>query len=358
MPQREAEGVGSVVHSLEYERVPRLAHVLERQLDRGRAHPGHVHEGVELGGEALVLEQIRLQLERPGIATQSLLGVPGHGQQSAVAPRGARVVGVLVAQLGCSRERLVGRAVGREGVELRQGRVGHLVGAQQAPRCAGVAGIGDARVVVRRRRPQSQPEHADGRRCHPDPGAGAPAGEGRDEARSPRQRGQGVLGRGPGLGGRERLERRRLGDRGRGPRCALGLAVPGLEGLADAGGVGESSVALLGHHRLDDGSERGRHALGQRRRLARDLHAEQHHDVVGLEGQPPREHLIEDDPRGVDVGALVDRAARGLLGAHVARGPEHHAEPRHLLVVAPAPSAIFAMPKSTSLSSRDHRGRG
>ena len=38
----------------------------------------------------------------------------------------------------------------------------------------------------------------------------------------------------------------------------------------------------------------------------------------------PGEHLPEDDAEGPDVGALVDRLAARLLGAHVGRGAEDH----------------------------------
>ena len=45
---------------------------------------------------------------------------------------------------------------------------------------------------------------------------------------------------------------------------------------------------------------------------------------VGLEGQPPGQHLEEDYPQSIDVGVWADiRSAFGLLGAHVRRGSDH-----------------------------------
>ncbi len=41
------------------------------------------------------------------------------------------------------------------------------------------------------------------------------------------------------------------------------------------------------------------------------------HALLLLEGRLPAEHLVEDDPDGVDVGARRDLAARHLLGRHV-----------------------------------------
>ena len=43
---------------------------------------------------------------------------------------------------------------------------------------------------------------------------------------------------------------------------------------------------------------------------------------LALEGQASREHLVEDDPEGPDVGAGVDVLAEELLGRHVGDGPD------------------------------------
>ena len=42
-------------------------------------------------------------------------------------------------------------------------------------------------------------------------------------------------------------------------------------------------------------------------------------------GTLPARHLVEDHAERVDVGALVDRRARRLLGRHVVRRAEHRA---------------------------------
>ncbi len=55
------------------------------------------------------------------------------------------------------------------------------------------------------------------------------------------------------------------------------------------------------------------------------LHPQDLHHVVRDEGQPTGEHLVEDDPCAVEVGAAIDGHAGGLLGAHVRRRPEDHA---------------------------------
>ena len=47
-------------------------------------------------------------------------------------------------------------------------------------------------------------------------------------------------------------------------------------------------------------------------------------------GTLPARHLVEDDAERVDVGAVVDERAGGLLGAHVMRRPEDAAGLGHL----------------------------
>src|SRR5690606_36126370 len=56
--------------------------------------------------------------------------------------------------------------------------------------------------------------------------------------------------------------------------------------------------------------------------------------IVGLERGATGEQLEEDQADGVEIGARVDLAARGLLRRHVARGPKHDALPRELLAAA------------------------
>ncbi|PRQ04694.1 hypothetical protein ENSA5_05430 [Enhygromyxa salina] len=95
--------------------------------------------------------------------------------------------------------------------------------------------------------------------------------------------------------------------------------------LARRGGRGRTLVAGLLEQRLDPGRERGRDRVRQRRRRGHDLHAQDRREIVAVEGRLTSEHLVGEDADGVEIAALVDLAARGLLGAHVARGAKDHA---------------------------------
>ena len=61
-------------------------------------------------------------------------------------------------------------------------------------------------------------------------------------------------------------------------------------------------------------------AAGRNRRLV-DLTGEHVHRVRSVEGQLTRDHLVEDDPDGVQVAAAVELPSGGLLRRHVLRGP-------------------------------------
>ena len=59
------------------------------------------------------------------------------------------------------------------------------------------------------------------------------------------------------------------------------------------------------------------------------LHRDLERRVPG-KGNRAGEHLIEDDPHRVDVGALVDRRAARLFRREVLRGADDRADLRHL----------------------------
>ena len=57
--------------------------------------------------------------------------------------------------------------------------------------------------------------------------------------------------------------------------------------------------------------------LARIRRRLREVHEHDLRRRLGLEGQAPREELVEDDADRVEVAARVERIAARLLGAHV-----------------------------------------
>ncbi len=121
-------------------------------------------------------------------------------------------------------------------------------------------------------------------------------------------------------------DRDRRGDR---PRSSPAPAVPRRPLRLEVGeDVGRGRVAPRGvplERLRDDGREPGRHA-GARRADVRRLLAQARDDAAegaaGLERDGAREHLVEDDADGVEVGPRVDGAAERLLGGEVLHRPD------------------------------------
>jgi len=87
----------------------------------------------------------------------------------------------------------------------------------------------------------------------------------------------------------------------------------------------EASVGPLLEAAHDDSRERAGNAGRNRRRLILEDRVRFLDAGLGGERPAPREHLEHDDAEREDVGARVDRAARELLGRHVARRPDDDA---------------------------------
>ena len=125
--------------------------------------------------------------------------------------------------------------------------------------------------------------------------------------------------------------RQREGDRRAGQQTPAPVRGPGRrllgrqrlpEGLAGLPAVGR----LL----LECAHDRRRERTGRVRAKLLDRHRPLG-DVLGNDdavGTPERgrsgEHLVGDDPEGVEIAPAVDLLARGLLGAHVGGGPDGH----------------------------------
>ena len=99
--------------------------------------------------------------------------------------------------------------------------------------------------------------------------------------------------------------------------------------------VGNRTQALL-RVLLEAAAEHARNRRGHIRRQPLPpgfvlQHARQRlRHIVPLERPRAREHLVENDPEGPDIGASIHRLAARLLGRHVGGGAEHHAELRRV----------------------------
>ncbi len=97
--------------------------------------------------------------------------------------------------------------------------------------------------------------------------------------------------------------------------------------------VGEfrrACVALVGvlleGARQDVVEHRGQRAIDVARRNDGRVHHAEHElrEILAPEGRDPREHLVEHDTQGKDVGAVIEGLPGHQLRRHVARRPEHH----------------------------------
>ena len=130
--------------------------------------------------------------------------------------------------------------------------------------------------------------------------------------------------------GRREAERRQGVARVEG---AVGEGLGVLERLQEGGRRREAVLARLlerlQHDLLErDGDVHRRVGLTQARRRVREVHRDELDLVVRLERLPPREHLVEDDPRRVDVRPGVDDLGERLLRREVLGRPEDHARLR------------------------------
>ena len=170
-----------------------------------------------------------------------------------------------------------------------------------------------------------------------------------------RWRGQRELGTRPGCEGRRwgaAGERGRVevggwrGTHASGSRLERRTRQRGLDIGDERGGTPVPLIRVLRKRLLEDTFERGRHGglpfpqRGERQRLLQVLH--QHFDrAVAGERHLPGQHLVEDDPEGVEVGAVVGLAAR-LLGGHVLGRADRHPGAGERVAL----SSALAMPKS------------
>ncbi len=198
------------------------------------------------------------------------------------------------------------------------------------------------RAVVAEVGPREEP---DGGQQHDDrdpPEADAAAGSGR-VLRVGVGRGVGVVGRWHVGGWHHR------GRRGTGPhRHDLGAVGIGVAGVDDAGGRrdlrepghrhtegrgdgrrgGRPVGGVLGQALLDDPAQVARHAVGQRRRRVVDLGQGRGDGRAGVERLAAGEHLLRDDPQGVEVAGAGGSTAERLLGREVLRRAQHLAGTR------------------------------
>ena len=346
----------------------------DRQVDRGLADGALAQQRVDLGVEAEVARERRLERQRLGEQLDRRGRASGRERlQARLARAHLGVLGVAAAQRRQPGAGLVGLALGQQAVDVEQllRRGGWLCGHVRRDRLwvdrrhrwfdgvglgrrddgvvdgAGALDLGRAdggRARVAEEPPQGhgaadQGDHADG-----DRGAKPRAAVQRvgvhhlDEGQ--RSRAQGV--------GQRAVDRHQAGEVGAaggddvGQRVVLlvlavlvaaaaeGLEVA-LERHADGASVGEALLLLLGEQAEDHPGELLRDLGRQRGRLGADLHADERDRVVAVEGQAAGDDLVEQHAGGVEVGAGVDLQAEGLLGAHVLRGAEHHAGAGHLL---------------------------
>src|SRR5262249_55184443 len=141
-----------------------------------------------------------------------------------------------------------------------------------------------------------------------------------------------LLHAGRGLGGGEgrRLRRLRRGVAGEGARRVVAderrlvRALARVERLRERLRVLPALLSLL-RERPEDHALEGLGDLGalraRRRRRLLDLLLQELHRALAGEGDLSREHLIEDDADGVEVGARVDGLTASLLGGHVSERP-------------------------------------
>ena len=95
----------------------------------------------------------------------------------------------------------------------------------------------------------------------------------------------------------------------------------------------EAVVRVLRERAEHDHVEVGRDVRTLHRRRPRRVREMLHRDLdrrLAAERRRPGQHLVEDDSDRVEVGALVDRCAPGLLGREVLRRPDDRARLGHL----------------------------
>jgi hypothetical protein len=100
----------------------------------------------------------------------------------------------------------------------------------------------------------------------------------------------------------------------------VGAVEEGGEGRLHGAGAVPPAIGVAGEGAVDDGGERlgdAGVALGERGQWLRADLLERGEAVAVAEHELVGEELVEDDAERVDVAALVERAAAGLLGRHV-----------------------------------------
>ena len=123
-------------------------------------------------------------------------------------------------------------------------------------------------------------------------------------------------------------------------------------------GVALAHVFL--EHAAHDAGDVGRHERIERRHVGRlDREDRAQHGGVGVARERPlaAEQLVRHHARREDVGALVDRLARRLLGRHVGRRAQDRADHRHLgrgLAAAPREPEVHDLDRAVG---REHQVR-
>ena len=85
-------------------------------------------------------------------------------------------------------------------------------------------------------------------------------------------------------------------------------------------------VAPLLEAAADDARDRWRHTRGQIGNIVFEDRGQRLGDRVALKGRGAREHLVHDDAKREDVGAMIDRLGPHLFRRHVAGGADDDAD--------------------------------